>query len=270
MTLAKRLIVNKDADTQQEVESVLKNLKAARRGLVKASDNEEEPIQYNKLEKKIAIIEAENLVASDYTETSWAKLQAALAVAKSLVENKNATSDEHVATVLAELIRAREGLKKVGQNNPPIEDVDYTALEKEIGKIAGLNREDYTTDTWNNLMSVLRSAREALNSMVQSEVDVATEKLAIAINSLKQVEKRSNNSWIWIVIVCVAVVAIAGAVIYINIRRKKQLTDSTPLVDINGDEAKTSDDEPSDSESATEPESKETNESNEGKEGNEK
>ena len=247
LNTAIKLVENKNATSQGQVETILNNLKIARKGLKEATVTPQPPvdeIKYTALENAIAKIEAENLVESKYTAESWARLQSVMTIAKSLVENKTAASQEQVDNVLADLVRARDGLKEVTAQ-PPVEDVDYTKLKEEIAKIEGLNREDYTPETWNNLMIALQAARDALDSKSQAEVNTVTNALSSALQSLKRQEvkqDKDNNSWIWIVIVAVVLVGGGvGAFVYITISRKKKLADNTPLVDINAGDAKPAD-----------------------------
>lgn len=191
-------------------------------------------IDYSKLEKEIEKIEAENLVESKYTESSWSNLQSALDIARALVENKNATTQTQVTNALIALVRAREALAEKVET-PVVEDpVDYTELVDKIHKAEGFNKDDYTEESWQKLLEALEAAREALNSDNQAEVNSTVAALNSAINGLKKQEEapKKDNSWIWIVVIVVVVLGAAGGAAYVVIRKKKNLVDTTPLVEV--------------------------------------
>ncbi len=85
----------------------------------------EEPVDKSELEAKIA--EAEELNEEDYTEESWANLQAVLQAAISVFENEDATQVE-VDEALDNLIAAIEGLEPV-EEEPEPEDPDPQLIE---------------------------------------------------------------------------------------------------------------------------------------------
>jgi len=214
---AKELANKKNAASQNQVNNVLANLTNAYNGLKK--------INYSALQAKIAELEAKNLVESDYTVDSWAKYTAALAAAKKLADEQSADEQSDVDVALANLDSAYKALEKF----------DTSVLEKLIAEIEKLNKDDYTPETWAAVKAALDEAKAALETRDQSAVDGNVTDLSDAFNKL---EKKSN-AWIWIVVVCVILVAGAGVAVffYLDDRRKKQLADSTPLVDLNADGA---------------------------------
>ena len=214
---AKELANKKNAASQNQVNNVLANLTNAYNGLKK--------INYSALQAKIAELEAKNLVESDYTVDSWDAYTAALAAAKKLVDEQSADEQSDVDVALANLDSAYKALEKF----------DTSVLEKLIAEIEKLNKDDYTPETWAAVMAALDEAKAALETRDQSAVDGNVTDLSDAFNKL---EKKSN-AWIWIVVVCVILVAGAGVAVffYLDDRRKKQLADSTPLVDLNADGA---------------------------------
>ena len=232
---AKKLVADKNAESQDQVDTVLVELKSARAGLEKVEPII--PVDYSALEAEIAKIEAENLVESDYTSASWARLQAALDAAKKLVADKNAESQEVVDAALVELKSARAGLTKLTPVDPVV-PVDYTALKAEIARAEALNEDDYTTESWKNLLDALKAAHDALKSESQTEVDNATAALRAAIDALQKKQSEETESNVGLIIAIsaggVAVGGGAGAAAYFTIRRKRKLVDSTPLVDIAG------------------------------------
>ncbi|SCW70755.1 S-layer homology domain-containing protein, partial [Paenibacillus tianmuensis] len=83
----------------------LKALETARNGLVLVSAS----VDKAALQAKANQIDSENLKEADYTPTSWQALQSALANAKKVLDNPNATQAE-VETALAKLTEARKQL----------------------------------------------------------------------------------------------------------------------------------------------------------------
>jgi len=139
---------------------------------------------------KTALLEkieyAQGLNEEDYTEESWANLVAALQDALAVYEDEEATQEE-VDAALAALIAAIEAL--VPAEEEPGE-VDKTALLAKIEYAQGLNEEDYTEESWANLVAALQDALAVYEdeNATQEEVDAALAALIAAINALVPVD----------------------------------------------------------------------------------
>ncbi|MCP3776062.1 S-layer homology domain-containing protein, partial [Paenibacillus sp. MZ04-78.2] len=104
LTNAKAMLDNPNA-TQAEVDTAKAALETARNGLVPANAS----VDKAALQAKVKGIEDENLKEADYTPASWQALQSALANAKTVLGNPNATQAE-VDAALAKLTEARKQL----------------------------------------------------------------------------------------------------------------------------------------------------------------
>ena len=161
--------VNKNASaTSTEITTAANNLKNAIDAL------EKKPINRNELQA--AITEANNLVESSYTPDSWAPLATALANAKTVNNNANATQDEadNAAMML------RDAIDNLSER------ADKTAFNTQIARYNALKEEDYTPNSWENLKDVIgrvSTIKDNLN-ISQSDVDDATAMLESAINGL--------------------------------------------------------------------------------------
>ncbi len=129
LTNAKAIAAKEDA-TQEEVNNALSSLTAAMGALV-----EKLVVSKTALNEKIA--EAQLLNEEDYTEETWAALEAVLESAMQVVADENATQ-EAVDTALNELAAAIQGLEE----KP--EEINYTVAQiqadavKDIGGANGL------------------------------------------------------------------------------------------------------------------------------------
>lgn len=79
-----------------------------------------------------------------------------------------------------------------GNTNDPApvvtsQPVSYTALQRQIDVASGLKASDYTSASASNLQAALSSAKAALKSTTQAEVDAATKALQRAVAGLKKV-----------------------------------------------------------------------------------
>ena len=238
-----------NASTQQEVENALALLKAARAALVTKPATPDQPANVTELVNKIAELEELDLKASDYPADKWNAYLTALAHAKALIES--GASQEEIDAALAALMEAYNALMASADPTPdapntPDESttdgsaeevaVDYSALKAAIKKAEGLSEKDYTTKSWKALKEALEKAKKALISDEQSTVDVATKELNDAIDALKE---KANLLWVWILIAVLLVGGgVAGAIVLIDLQKKKNVADSTPLVeyDINEDD----------------------------------
>lgn len=128
-----------------------------------------------------AIARAEALKADNYTEASWANMQAALEAAKkALTEAKTQVGIDNARKALdiavASLIKAATNIEIVAP--------DYTALNAAIDAAHAFKYSDYTDATWSNLQAMLTMAKIAKRSMSQATVDSAAAALNGAIAGL--------------------------------------------------------------------------------------
>ncbi|MFB6367038.1 S-layer homology domain-containing protein, partial [Paenibacillus elgii] len=154
-----------------------KELETARNGLVPASAS----VNKEALKAKENQIVGENLKAESYTPASWEALQSALANAKTVLGNPNATQAEVDAAKEA-LETARKGLVLVSAS------VDKAALQAKANQIndENLKAESYTSESWQALQSALANAKTVLDNAnaTQAEVDTALAKLTEARKQL--------------------------------------------------------------------------------------
>lgn len=118
------------------------------------------------------------LVETDYKPSSWATLATPFATAKGLNENAeltNADQDAIDAAVVA-LNEAITALVKRG---------NYNKLNAAIERADGLDKSDYTVDSW-NVDDVLAAAKAAAANfeLDQAEIDKALADLNAAVNAL--------------------------------------------------------------------------------------
>ena len=118
------------------------------------------------------------LVETDYKPSSWATLATPFATAKGLNDNAeltNADQDAIDAAVVA-LNEAIAALVKRG---------DYNKLNAAIERADGLDKSDYTVDSW-NVDDVLAAAKAAAANfeLDQTDIDKALADLNAAVNAL--------------------------------------------------------------------------------------
>ncbi|GED17488.1 S-layer homology domain-containing protein [Aneurinibacillus migulanus] len=174
-------VLNDPATNQAEVDRALKALETALEGLVPSI-----PDGVNKaaLQVKVAEVDHENLKKADYTPASWQTLQDALTVARTVLNDPDATQAD-VDAAKAALDTARNGLKPVPAT------VDKTVLQAKVNAINGenLKEADYTSDSWQALQSALNTANSVLADpdASQAKVDVALKALTAARTGLTPV-----------------------------------------------------------------------------------
>ena len=186
---AKAILAKEDA-TQEEVNSIKASLEKAIEEL-KEVDNEK-PVEVNKEELKKSIAMAEALKKDDYTAESWKSFADILAEAKVILAKEDATQEE-VNSIKASLEKAIEELKEV-DNEKPVE-VDKTQLKKLIIGAEALKKDDYTKESWENFVNVLKYAKVILvkEDATQEAVNDIRDKLTKAINDLKLSENSGSN-----------------------------------------------------------------------------
>ena len=116
-------------------------------------------------ELQAAIAGVADLVAGNYTASSWSALAVALDAAKAALV---ATNTETVEKALANLEAAKAAL------------VDITALQAAIADVEALNSADYTAESWADVASALAAAKLALVAADAEGVKAAADALAAA------------------------------------------------------------------------------------------
>ncbi|MFB6367694.1 FIVAR domain-containing protein, partial [Paenibacillus elgii] len=165
---AKTVLGNANA-TQAEVDAAKEALETARKGL--ASVNKAA------LQEKVKEINDENLKAESYTPGSWQALQNALADAKTVLGNPNATQ--------ADVDKAKEALETARKG---LASVNKAALQEKVKGIEdeNLKADSYTPASWEALQSALADAKTVLGNpnATQADVDAALKELETARNGL--------------------------------------------------------------------------------------
>ena len=143
-----------------------------------------EELKFNKSQLKAVIDQAENKNSEDYTEESWEVFANALAEAKSVFEDEDATP-EMVDEACRKLNEAINGLT-VKVNKPELKDL--------IDKVQDKKSEDYTDASWYAFETALEEAKAVLEdeAATSEQISQAYKKLDEAIKGLtpkKQVDK---------------------------------------------------------------------------------
>ncbi len=141
-------------------------------------------LNFDELNEQIRI--AESLKSTDYTSASWSALQTALKNAKNALKS---TTQEGIDSATAALKTAIANLKPVTSLN-----VDYSELVKQIKIAEALNSKNYTAASWANLTKALNTAKAALKSESQTEVNSAATALKNAIANLVAVSNGIDYS----------------------------------------------------------------------------
>ena len=135
-----------------------------------------------------AIESAEKVNESSYTASSCVAFENALAAARKVAANVEATDDE-VAQAAEALTSAQNALVKAAT------DDDSAALADEIAKADELNETDYTTDSWKAYQAALVAAQKVADKKDASadEVQKATSALAAAREALAKPQADTAN-----------------------------------------------------------------------------
>lgn len=159
----------KEQATEEEVEAAKTALQSAYEALVKRGDKQA-------LQETIAA--AEKLEEDAYTPGSWAAMQSALAAAKAVAENQDATQEE-VDAAKAALDASVSGLVK---------KADKSELNTAITEAEKLNQAEYTDESWAAFENALTSAKEAAAdaNVSQEKVNAAKDALNAAVSGLKK------------------------------------------------------------------------------------
>ncbi|MGO5373334.1 hypothetical protein [Holdemanella porci] len=135
-----------------------------------------EELKFNKSQLKVVIDQVENKNSEDYTEESWETFANALAEARSVFEDENATP-ESVDQAYRKLNEAINGLT-VKVNKPELKEL--------IDQVQDKKSEDYTDASWDAFETALEEAKAVFeNEAATSEqISQAYRKLDEAIKGL--------------------------------------------------------------------------------------
>ena len=96
----------------------------------------------------------------------------------------------------------------------PVVELDYSKLEEMINSVDKLNKDNYTKESWDEMLKVLEKAKELLknkNAKSQDEIDNLTLSLDAAIKAL--VGKYGDNATVIYAIVAMLMAAVATVVV---------------------------------------------------------
>jgi hypothetical protein len=163
--------------TQAPVDTAAEALRLAAVGLTPAPPAPPTP-DASTLTALIAIVESLDLVASDYTATTWSAYQTALGAAKAIGSGATQTQIDSAATALRNAVDALTPA------------VRTAALASAIATAEALSATAYTTASWTVFQNALTSARSVLATPTnQTAVDAAVTALGTAIGALVPVEQ---------------------------------------------------------------------------------
>ena len=133
-------------------------------------------LKFNKSQLKVVIDQVENKNSEDYTEESWETFANALAEARSVFEDENATP-ESVDQAYRKLNEAINGLT-VKVNKPELKEL--------IDQVQDKKSEDYTDASWDAFETALEEAKTVFENEASTseQISQAYRKLNEAINGL--------------------------------------------------------------------------------------
>lgn len=151
----------KDEDVlQNEVDNIVEELNEARDGLMKKADK-------TTLQKLIE--QVEKLDKTEYVADSYQKVIDTKETVQKVLDNENATESQ-VTEAIETLQKAIDQLVK---------KTDKKVLNDFMEEINQLNKNDYTSDSWNALQDVLDQANNIIDDedAVQNDVDIIVNEL---------------------------------------------------------------------------------------------
>ena len=173
---AAKAVQTDDNATDADITAAVNGLEEAMGALVERGD---------KTELNTLVTEADAKLEENYTPDSWAPFEEKLAAAKTVQDNTDATKED-VAVAVSELKAAMEAL---------MERANFDDLNALIAKAEGLNKKDYTEDSYEALTEALESAKNVAGDMnaEQRAVDAQATALQAAIDSLKKAGELDKN-----------------------------------------------------------------------------
>lgn len=160
------------------------------------------------LEEKITLEESN---MSDYegiyTPSSLEELKSAIEDGKNVLSGTNITVED-----------IKNSIKKIDDSKENlVKQADKTELNKLIDEISKLNKDDYTTKSYDNLATILEDALIISNdkNATQTDVDNYVEKLKAGIGNLELKEEISVPKTLDNIVVVISV--LAGAIVVLGI-----------------------------------------------------
>lgn len=145
------------------------------------------------IEKVDAEVAAGDLKASDYTEASWTAFQNALASARAILNDENATQDE-VDQALKALESARDALEKTPVT--PVENPTKKQLKALVKQAKETDTRGKTDESVKALTDAITYAEDVLGDENASDIQLqaAYDQLKLAIESLKDADSGNQGS----------------------------------------------------------------------------
>lgn len=144
------------------------------------------------IEKVDAEVAAGDLKASDYTEASWTAFQNALASARAILNDENATQDE-VDQALKALESARDALEKTPVT--PVENPTKKQLKALVKQAKETDTRGKTDESVKALTDAITYAEDVLGDENASDIQLqaAYDQLKLAIESLKDADSGNQG-----------------------------------------------------------------------------
>lgn len=145
------------------------------------------------IEKVDAEVAAGDLKASDYTEASWTAFQNALASARAILNDENATQDE-VDQALKALESARDALEKTPVT--PVENPTKKQFKALVKQAKETDTRGKTDESVKALTDAITYAEDVLGDENASDIQLqaAYDQLKLAIESLKDADSGNQGS----------------------------------------------------------------------------
>ncbi len=162
---------------QEELDEALKSLQEAIDGLV----------AFDKKALTDKIAEAKAIQQGDYTDESYAALQAAIQSAEEAADAVN--TESALQAVIRALQEAIDGLSTSDVTSP----LNKKALTDKIVEAKGIEKGDYTDESYEALQAAIRAAEEALGAIKTEEaLQAAVKDLQEAIDGLQKKTTEPN------------------------------------------------------------------------------
>ncbi len=177
LATAKDVLDSKEV-TQDDVNAALDALRSAKEGL--------SALEADKTALETAIDNADALIASDYTEDTWAAVEEALTAAKEVYEKEDALQSE--------VDNAKDALETAISDLEAL-PADKSVLDAVISATDDLDESKYTEDSWSAFQEVLEAAKgvsQEQNPLI-SEVKAAETNLLEAIANLELVTQADKT-----------------------------------------------------------------------------
>ena len=173
-----------------------------------------------------AIAKAEALNESEYTKDSYKAVADALAAAKVVADNEDATQEDVDAATKA-LTDAIDALQLIPGT------VDKSALIEAIAKAEALNKSEYTESSYQAVADALAAAKVVAekDNATQEEVDAAAKALIDAMNALQKVtqppiipedpENPDTSDSNVVVYMTIAMISVAAIAAFVAMKKKR-------------------------------------------------